>query len=210
MGRHIFLGMLLYTLIPVCGALAPPKSVYDYSLVGLDGNAFPLSTYKDKVLLIVNLASQSIYNNQITALEELQKNYADKGLVVIGIPSGDFGGEELADNTAIQHYYRDSKHISFPVFSKTSLRGKDSIPLMHFLIDPKEGTGGGDIHWNFTKFLVDRKGQPVLRCEADSDPADPDFQIKVEQVLNGTYKKAPSSTKAVNSPAGDDDDDGGG
>ena len=67
--------------------------------------------------------------------------------------------------------------------------------------------GGGDIHWNFTKFLVDRQGQPVLRFEADSDPADPEFRVKLEQVLNGTYKKKESSAKEADAPAGGDDDD---
>jgi glutathione peroxidase len=188
-------------------APAPHKSVYDFSLVGLDGKEVPLSSFKGKVLLIVNLASQSIYKSQISSLEDLQKSYADKGLIVIGIPSGDFGAQELADNAAIQHFYVDAQHVTFPVFSKASLRGNDRIPLVHLLTDPKTGAGGGDIHWNFTKFLVDREGQPVLRFEADSDPADPEFRVKLEQVLNGTYKKKESSAKESAPPAGDDDSD---
>jgi glutathione peroxidase len=190
-------------------AAAPVKTAYDYSLVSTDGNVVPLSTYKGKVLLIVNLASQSVYKSQVAALEELQKAYADKGLVVLGIPSADFGAEELSDNTAILHYYRDSQHVTFPIFSKSSVRGKDSLPLVHFLTDPKEGAGGGDIHWNFTKFLVDSKGQPVLRFEADSDPADPEFRVKIEQVLNGTYKKKNPEGKDASAPSSDGDDDGG-
>jgi len=183
------------------------KSVYDYSLVDLAGKEVPLSSYKGKVLLIVNLASQSIYNTQISALEKLQKDYSDKGLVVIGIPSADFGSQELADNTAIQHYYTDKEHVSFQVFSKASLRGKDSIPLVHLLTDTKEGAGGGDIHWNFTKFLVDRQGRPVLRFETDSDPSDSEFRVALEKVLNGTYKKKEPGAKDGNSPPADDDGD---
>jgi glutathione peroxidase len=197
-------------------ALASPapgahKTVYDYALVGLDGKEVPLASYKGKVLLIVNLASKSIYKPQLHALEELQKAYADKGLLVVGIPSGDFGAQELADNTAIQHYYLDSEHVNFQVFGKATLRGKDSIPLVHLLTDPKDGAGGGEIHWNFTKFLVDRKGQPVLRYEADSDPSDPEFRVKLEEVLDGTFKKKESAGKDGAAPAGgdDDDDDGG-
>jgi hypothetical protein len=76
------------------------------------------------------------------------------------------------------------------------------------LTDPKDGTGGGDIHWNFTKFFVDRQGKPVLRCEADTDPADPDFRAKLEQVLDGSYKKKESPAKDTSAPV-DDDDDGG-
>jgi glutathione peroxidase len=209
--RHSLLGIAisLHLALSSIGAPIPHKTLYDYSLVSLDGKEVSLSTYKGKVLLIVNLASQSVYVHQIGALNDLQKDYADKGLVVIGIPSGDFGAQELTDNTAIRRYYLDSQHATFQVFSKTSLRGKDSIPLVHFLTDPKDGTGGGDIHWNFTKFLVNQQGQPVLRYEADSDPADPDFRAKLEQVLDGTFKKKESPAKDSSAPPTDDDDDQG-
>ncbi len=207
-GRYALSALLLSIVLSISasGAPTPHKTIYDYSLVGMDGKVLSLSTYKGKVLLIVNLASQSIYSHQLGALNDLQKDYADKGLVVVGIPSSDFGAEELTDDKAIQHYYQDSQHVAFQIFSKSSLRGKDTIPLIHFLTDPKEGTGGGDIHWNFTKFLVDRQGQPVLRFEADSDPSDPEFRVTLEQVLNGTYKKKASPAKENSAPAGDDDD----
>lgn len=185
------------------------KTVYDYSVVSLDGKVLPLSTYKGKVLLIVNLASKSIYDDQLKALEDLQKTYADKGLVVVGIPSADFGAEELKDNSAIQKYYLDTEHINFEIASLSTVRGKDTLPLIHFLTDPKAGAGGGEIHWNFTKFVVDRQGHPVLRQEADSDPSDPDFRVKIEQVLNGTFKKKDSAPKGEAPPAGGDDDDDG-
>lgn len=210
-GRRLLLSTALFleaTSLAI-SASPPAKTVYDYSLVSLDGSVVPLSNYKGKVLLIVNLASQSIYKNQIAELEELQKVYADKGLVVIGIPSGDFGAEELPDNPAIAHYYHDSQHVTFQIFSKASLRGKDSIPLIHFLTDTKEGAGGGDLHWNYTKFLVNQEGKPVLRLEADSDPADPDFRVKIEQILNGTYKKKDAQAKESTASVADDDDDGG-
>lgn len=209
--RHALLAVFLSVHLTVLSSGAPTahKTVYDYSLVSLDGKDISLATYQGKVLLIVNLASQSVYMKQVSALNELQKDYADKGLVVIGIPSSDFGAQELTDNTAIQHYYLDSQHVSFQIFSKASLRGKNSIPLAHFLTDAKDGTGGGDIHWNFTKFLVDRRGHPVLRCEADSDPADPEFRVKLEQILDGTYKKKePSAKDGATHPSDDDDDEG--
>jgi glutathione peroxidase len=208
---RVFLGLFSIVYLPLAFGATPAthQTVYDYSLVSLDGKETPLATYKGKVLLIVNLASQSIYKSQMNALEELQKDYADKGLVVVGIPSGDFGAQELADNAAIQHYYLDAEHVNFQVFSKASLRGKDSIPLVHFLTDPKEGAGGGDIHWNFTKFLVNREGKAILRFEADSDPADPEFRVTLEQVLNGTYKKKGAPAKEGPAQSDDDEDDDG-
>jgi glutathione peroxidase len=206
---HAVLGILFCSQFAF-GMTAPPashKSIYDYSLVSLDGTVVPLSTYKGKVVLIVNLASKSIYKNQMNALEDLQKMYADKGLVLVGIPSGDFGSEELNDNSAIKKFYEETEHVNFQVFSRASLRGHDAIPLVHFLTDPKDGTAGGEIHWNFTKFLVDRQGQPVLRFESDSDPSDPEFRVKLEQVLDGSYKK--SSSGKDNTSVVEDDDDGG-
>jgi glutathione peroxidase len=211
--RFSILGILLFAHMAVATNVQTPaaketeKTIYDYSVVSLDGKVVPLATYKGKVLLIVNLASKSIYGDQIKALEDLQKTYADKGLVVVGIPSTDFGSEELKDNSAIQKYYLDTEHVNFQVFSLSTVRGKDTLPLIHFLTDPKDGAGGGEIHWNFTKFLVDRKGHPVLRLEADSDPSDPEFRVKIEQVLDGTFKKKEGGPKS-SAPADDDDDDG--
>jgi glutathione peroxidase len=201
---------ILFCAQLVHGAATAPvkhKSIYDYSLVSLDGKEVPLATYKGKVVLIVNLASKSIYSSQLSALEQLQKTYSDKGLVIVGIPSADFGAEELPENADIQKYYVETAHVSFPVFSKACLRGKDAIPLVRFLTDPKEGPAGGDIHWNFTKFLIDREGKPLLRFESDSDPADPEFRVKLEQVLDDTYKKKDPAPKG-NDSAPEEDDDG--
>ena len=205
----LLLSLCLPTAIASANSEPAKKTIYDYALVGLDGKEVPLSTYKGKVLLIVNLASKSIYKHQVTALNDLQKLYADKGLVIVGIPSTDFGAQESEDNAAIKQFYLETEHVTFSVFSRASLRGKSPIPLVHFLTDPKEGAGGGDVHWNFTKFLVNREGKAVLRFEADSDPADPEFRVKVEQVLDGTFKKGPASTSAPKpSDADDDSDDG--
>ena len=183
------------------------KTVYDYSLVDLDGKEIPLSSFKGKLLLIVNLASQSIYRDQIEGLNELQKTYVDQGLVVIGIPSADFGGEELKDPEALRKYYRESAHANFQVFASASLRGVNEIPLYRFLTDAKQSLPGGDIHWNFTKFLVDRQGMPLARYEVDEDPADVGFHVTVENALAGKLKKKGQSAKGDEAGADDDSDD---
>ena len=186
-------------------ASKPPKTVYDYTLVDLDGKEAPLSSFNGKLLLIVNLASQSVYHDQIDALSQLQKTFADQGLVVIGVPSADFGGEELKDPDALRKYYRDTAKVSFPVFALASLRGVKEIPLYRFLTDPKAGVPGGDIHWNFTKILVDRKGVPLARFEVEQDPDDADFQVTIETALAGKLKKKPGAKD--DKGAGDDADD---
>jgi glutathione peroxidase len=189
------------------GVSKPKKSVYDYSLVDLDGKETPLSSFKGKLLLIVNLASQSIYHDQIDALTELQKTYGDQGLVIIGIPSADFGGEELKDPAALRKYYRETAHVTFPIFTCASVRGVNEIPLYRFLTDPKQSVPGGDIHWNFTKFLVDRQGLPLARFEVDEDPADVDFHVTIENALAGKLKKKGESAKEDKAPGEDDSDD---
>jgi glutathione peroxidase len=181
------------------------QSVYDFSLVDMNGKVVPLSTYKGKVLLIVNLASQSSYHDQISALNELAKTYESMGLVVIGIPSSDFGGEELKDPAALRRYYSDTMHVSFPVFAPATLHGVETIPLYGFLCNPKESVSGEDIHWNFTKFIVDREGKPLARFELSEDPADPSFHVTIESALEGKLKKQKPEKKSE--AQGDDDDD---
>jgi glutathione peroxidase len=210
--------VLIFVLLLACALLAsvedpktqPSKSnktIYDYSLVDLDGKEIPLSSFKGKLLLIVNLASQSIYRDQIDALNELQKTYADQGLVVVGIPSADFGGEELKDPAALRKYYRETAHAGFQVFATASLRGVNEIPLYRFLTDAKQSLPGGDIHWNFTKFLVDRQGSPLARYEVDEDPANVDFHVTVENALAGKLKKKGQTAKDDKPGADDDSDD---
>lgn len=181
------------------------RTVYDYSLVDLDGKETPLSSFKGKLLLIVNLASQSVYRDQIDALNELQKTYGEEGLVVIGIPSADFGGEELKDPAALHKYYSETAHVEFPVFASATITGVNEIPLYQFLCDSKQGLPGGDLHWNFTKFLVDREGHPLARYELDSDPADIEFHVTIEDALAGKLKKQAAGDKPA--AGGDDDDD---
>lgn len=209
---------LILVILPGCALLVlaedpktqPSKSkktVYDYSLVDLDGKEIQLSSFKGRLLLIVNLASQSIYRDQIDALNELQKTYADQGLVVIGIPSADFGGEELKDAEALRKYYRETAHANFRIYACASLRGVNEIPLYRFLTDAKQSLPGGDIHWNFTKFLVDRQGMPLARYEVDEDPADVAFHVTVENALAGKLKKKGQSAKGDEAGGEDDSDD---
>jgi glutathione peroxidase len=183
------------------------RTVYDFSLVDQDGKVVPLSNYKGKLLLIVNLASQSIYSTQIAALNELQKTYGDQGLQIIGIPSTEFGNEELKDPAAMRKYYTDTAHVDFPVFSTATLTGVNAIPLYQFLCDPKQSVPGGDLRWNYTKFLVGRDGKPLARYEVDVDPADIDFHVNIENALAGKLKKQAGGEKETAGGGDDDDDD---
>jgi len=185
----------------------PEKTIYDYSLVGFDGKEVPLSRFKGKALVIVNLASQSTFKNQLSSLETLQKTYKDKGLIVLGVPSNDFGAQEPGTDAEVQKAYNDL-HVGFTVFSRVSVRGKDQSPLYGFLTSNKKGRTGGDVHWSYTKFVVDRAGKVVARFEPDTAPDSPELQATVEDVLAGTFKPPePKSENEVTAAKGDGDDD---
>ena len=210
MHRRSFLLSLLACIALLSSAFAqdqhPKQTVYDFSLVDLDGKVVSLSAYKGKLLLIVNLASQSTFHDQMAALNDLAKTYASDGLVVLGIPSSDFGGQELTDAAALRKYYTETVHAAFPVFTRATLTGPQTIPLYRFLSDAKQSVPGGDIHWSFTKFLIDRQGQPLARYEAGEDPADIGFHVLIEKAIAGKLKKQ-SSEKKDDTAAGDDDDE---
>jgi glutathione peroxidase len=170
------------------------KTVFDYSLVALDGKEVPLSTFKGKVLLVVNLASQSIFKDQIAQLEELQKTYKDKGLLVLGVPCNDFGAQEPGTDADVQKIYGSVFRLSFPVFARASVRGKDQAALYAFLTSDKKGGTGGDVRWSFTKFVVDRGGKVVARFEPSVSPNSPELGATIEDVLGGRFK--PPAPKA--------------
>jgi glutathione peroxidase len=183
----------------------PKQTVYDFSLVDINGKTVPLSTFKGKVLLIVNLASQSTYRDQISALNDLQNAYSGQGLVVIGIASADFGGKELKDATAVRQYYMDKLHVAFPLFGPAKTRGVETIPLYVFLSDAEASLPGGALHWSFTKFIIDRDGRPLARYEVSEDPQEASFHVIIESALAGKLKKQPATKKADS--AGDSNDD---
>ncbi len=174
-------------------APATRLTAWDFSLVLPGGKLQPLAAYRGKVLLIVNLASQSIYASQLTALAQLQKTYADKGLVILGIPSADFGHQELTDPAAVAAWY-SRQNLGFPVAAPAQLTGVHAIPLVDFLTHSTGAPAGGDLHWNYTKFLLDRSGHPVRRFEADEDPASPDFAVAIEGLLAQPVPAASSKT----------------
>jgi glutathione peroxidase len=169
-------------------AAAAGNTAYDYSLVAFDGKEVPLSTFKGKVLLVVNLASQSIFKEQIAQLEELQKTFKGKGLIVLGVPCNDFGAQEPGTDAEIQKTYGDNFHLSFPVFARASVRGKDQVALYGFLTADKKGGTGGDVHWSYTKFVVDRGGKVVARFEPHVAASSPELLATIEEVLAGQFK----------------------
>ena len=146
-------------------------SIYDFSAKTLDGRDISLGDYKDKVLLIVNTASKCGFTPQYKGLEALYKKYKDKGLVVLGFPSNQFGAQEPGPESEIAEFCEMNYGVTFPMFSKVDVNGDAAHPLFKYLTTTKKGLLGSEaIKWNFTKFLVDRQGKVVARYAPNDAP----------------------------------------
>lgn len=146
-------------------------SVYDYTAHSLDGREIALSEFKGKVLLVVNTASKCGFTPQYEGLQTLYRNFADRGLVVLGFPCNQFGRQEPGDEEAIGAFCEKNYGVSFPMFGKIDVNGDNAHPLYTFLKAEAPGLLGSQaIKWNFTKFLVDRDGQVVGRYAPQVPP----------------------------------------
>jgi glutathione peroxidase len=152
-------------------AHAQPSSVYDFTALGLDGQAAPLDAYRGKVLLIVNTASQCGFTPQYAGLEALWKKYRERGFAVLGFPCNQFGGQEPGDAAAIANFCSLTYDVSFPMMSKIDVNGASAHPLYAWLKHEKRGLMGSEsVKWNFTKFLVGRDGEVIARYGPTTEP----------------------------------------
>lgn len=135
-----------------------------------DGTDVDLSAYAGQVVLVVNTASQCGYASQLPGLQRLHDTYGDRGFAVLGFPSAQFRQEPLADEEVGAVCERNFG-VSFPIFAKVAVNGRDTHPLFAWLKKQRKGALGGRINWNFTKFLVDREGRVVGRYSPTTDPA---------------------------------------
>jgi glutathione peroxidase len=183
-------GAFFLALLAMSGVLLRATTVLDYIPLSIEGKPVSLSTYRGKVLLIVNVASHSIFTPQYEGLESLYQKYKDQGLVILAFPSNDFGQEEPDSNDVIQKFITDKYKVTFPVFAKLLLTGEHMAPLYQFLTDKQASpNSGGPIRWNFTKFLVDREGKVVQRFEPDVTPDSPELAVAIEKALRGEKDK---------------------
>jgi glutathione peroxidase len=141
-------------------------SLRDFTLPLLDGTAQSLADYEDKVVLVVNTASQCGLTPQYGGLEQLWQDYGDRGLVVLGFPCNQFGGQEPGSEGEIAEFCETQYGVTFPMFSKIEVNGPGEHPLYTWLKSSEKG----DIEWNFAKFLIGRDGQVKARIAADVPP----------------------------------------
>lgn len=172
---------LAAALLPFMAMAA--SSVYDFTLKTIDGKPAPLAEYKGKVLLVVNVASQCGYTPQYAGLEALYRKYKSKGLVIIGVPANNFGGQEPGTDAEIKQFCSRTYNVTFPMMSKVSVKGSDKTPLYVWLTGPAGPKTAGEVQWNFTKFLLGRDGKVLSRFDSAIEPDSPEITSAVEKAL---------------------------
>jgi glutathione peroxidase len=155
-------------------AMALEGNIYGFKAKALDGKEIGLDKYKGDVVLIVNTASECRFTPQYKGLEELNKKYAAKGLKVLGFPCNQFGAQEPGDSSQIEGFCHKNYGVSFQMFEKIDVNGDKADPIYRYLTD---ATDKQPIRWNFTKFLVDRKGNVVKRFDSKVTPEELDSDI---------------------------------
>jgi glutathione peroxidase len=176
------------------------EDLFDFKVKTIDVKSFSLSDYKTKkkAFLIVNTASKCGYTDQYEGLQKLYESHKDQGLVVLGFPSNDFGGQEPENNSKIKKFCKLNYGVKFPLFSKGPVKGGEAQPLFQWLTK-----AGGPVKWNFEKFLVDAQGKLIKRFRSGVTPNSDELMSAIETTLaNGSKsesQEAPKSKKKTKS-----------
>lgn len=176
----------MFTLFSILFAVifAGNATVYDFTMKDIDGKDVKLDKYKGKVLLIVNVASKCGLTPQYSELQEFYKKYKEQGVEVLGFPANNFMGQEPGSELEIKAFCTNKYDVTFPMFSKISVKGKDMHPLYHYLTE-KEMNGAVDapVKWNFQKFLIDKNGKVVAAFEPRVSVSDAEVTAAVDAEL---------------------------
>lgn len=160
------------------------ETVYQFTVKDLYGNDVSLESFKGKVLLIVNTASECGLTPQLKGLESLYETYKDRGLVVLGFPSNDFGGQEPLQGEAIEQFCTKNYGVTFPIFDKVKVKGKEACPLYQFLADrDRNGKVSASPMWNFHKYLIDREGHVADYFISTTAPDSDKVRKAIEAIL---------------------------
>ena len=207
MGNHrLRVSALTFALFVACGRAEPlptsspatasspasrpasqpaPAGVHAFTVKDIDGTPKSLAEYRGKVLLIVNVASRCGYTPQYAGLEALYREYKDKGLVVLGVPSNDFGRQEPGSNAEIKEFCSTKYRTTFPMLAKVSVsKGPEQAPLYRYLTSKKEnGVVDATVSWNFNKFLVGKDGRLIRHYASKVTPDDKALRQAIEAAL---------------------------
>jgi glutathione peroxidase len=159
------------------------QTIYDFEVNTQQGTTLNLSDLKGRVILIVNTASKCLFTKQYTELEQLHKKYHDLGLTILAFPCNQFGNQEPGDAEQIKEFCTFNYDITFPLMAKIEVNGANTIPLYEFLKKRARGIlGSTNIKWNFTKFLISRDGNTIVRYAPWTTPKQ--FEIGIQSLLN--------------------------
>ena len=163
------------------GPVTDEKSIYDFTMKTIDGEDRPLSAYKGKVLMIVNVASKCGYTPQYEGLQELYETYKEKDFMILGFPANNFLWQEPGSDDEIQQFCSLEYGVTFDMFSKISVKGKDQDPLYAYITSDQAVKG--PVKWNFQKYLVNRKGELVSKFMSGTEPLDEEVTSKLTALL---------------------------
>lgn len=158
------------------------QTFYDFSAKTLQGKALSMETYRDKTVLVVNTASKCGFTPQLAGLETLYKTYQNKGLIILGFPCNQFANQEPNDENSIAHGCVLNYGVTFQMFAKIDVNGSNAHPLYKFLKSKQKGIFGNAIKWNFTKFLINKKGYVIARYSPIITPQ------KIETKIKGLFQ----------------------
>lgn len=157
---------------------------YQFIMNDIDGKEVKFSQYKNKVVLVVNVASRCGFTYQYEGLEKIYLKYKDKGFIILGFPANDFLGQEPGSNEEIKNFCSLTYGVTFPMFSKIKVVGNEMAPLYVYLTESRDNTNfAGKITWNFNKFLIGRKGKIIARFDSGVKPEDKELTDAIEAAL---------------------------
>jgi glutathione peroxidase len=163
--------------------VAQERTFHDITVVDIDGNIVPLSTYKGRVALVVNTASRCGYTPQLAGLQRLYEKYSPSGFVILGFPSNDFGGQDPGTNEEIKAFCSGNYDVTFPMFAKSVVKGRDKSELYTFLTSTL--MPAREVGWNFEKFLISRDGNVLARFPSRAEPESQTVIESIEAALKG-------------------------
>jgi glutathione peroxidase len=176
--KSIILALMLLVAAP------SSMTIYDFKMKNIDGKEVSLSDYKGKVVLIVNVASLCGNTPQYKDIEAMYEKYKDKGLVVLGFPANNFMGQEPGTDEKIKTFCTTQYHVTFPMFSKISVKGSDMHPLYKYLTSKSEnGVIDAPIKWNFQKFIIGKDGKVITSIPPKTSVNEPEVVKEVEKAL---------------------------
>lgn len=177
----------LATLISLLTFMAVPvstSSVHEFTMSDINGNTVDLKSFEGNVLLIVNTASECGFTPQYDGLQALYEEYKDQGLYVLGFPANNFGGQEPGTDKEIKKFCKVNYDVTFPMFSKISVKGDDKAPLFEYLTAAENPDFTGPIKWNFEKFLISKDGKLLHRFRSKVKPQSEEITNALELALN--------------------------